>query len=183
MSDFFRKIFAPLTPHTAREYKYFAVYGVICALLIALDQWTKIIVERTFVLYESRKVIDGFFSLTYVVNKGAAWGILSGKWYILLGIAAAALFCCIFFFRKITENYPERVAAVSLLVSGIVGNSIDRIWRGAVVDFFDCYIQIGEKIYHWPVFNVADIAICCGVGIYVLSNLIRDEKKKDKSDE
>lgn len=178
MSDFFKKIFAPLTPHSAREYKYFAGYGVFCALLVALDQWTKIIVERHFVLYESRKVIDGFFSLTYVVNKGAAWGILAGKWYILLGIAAIALFCCIYFFRKITENYPERIAAIALLVSGIVGNSIDRIWRGAVVDFFDCYIRMGEQIYHWPVFNVADIAICCGVGIYILSNFIRQDKKE-----
>lgn len=178
MSDFFKKIFAPLTPETARENKYFVVSGVLCVLMIALDQWTKIIVERSFALYQSKTVIENFFSLVYVTNKGAAWGILSGKWYILLGIAAAALVFCIFFFRKITENYPERFIALSLLVSGIIGNSIDRIWRGEVVDFLDFYIKSGEKFIHWPAFNVADIAICCGVGIYILSNFLRPEKKE-----
>lgn len=180
MSDFFRKIFAELTPHSARENRCFAVCGVLCALLIALDQWTKIIIERSFMLYQAKVVIPDFFSLVYVTNKGAAWGILAGKWYILLGIAAAALVCCVIFFRKITENYPERVLAMALLVSGVIGNSIDRIWRGEVVDFLDFYIKAGDKFIHWPAFNVADIAICCGVGIYILSNLIRPEKKSQQ---
>ena len=179
MSDFFKKLFEPLTPNSAREHRYLAVCGVVCALLTALDQWTKIIIERTFNLYQAKVIIKDFFSLVYVTNKGAAWGILAGKWYILLAIAAAALVCCIIFFRKITENYPERIVALALLVSGIVGNSIDRIWRGEVVDFLDFYIRIGDKFTHWPAFNVADIAICCGVGIYILSNLIRPDKKKD----
>ena len=178
MSDFLKKIFQPLIPGSAVEYKYFAVSGILCAVLIALDQWTKIVIERTFALYQSKVVIPDFFSLVYVTNKGAAWGILAGKWYLLLGISGAALLCCIIFFRKITENYPERVWAVTLLLAGIIGNSIDRIWRGEVVDFLDFYIRIGDKVMHWPAFNVADIAICCGVGIYVLSNLIRPEKKK-----
>lgn len=182
MSDFFKKNFQPVIPGTARERKYFVVAGVVCALLTALDQWTKIIIERSFYLYQSKVVIPDFFSLVYITNKGAAWGILAGRWYLLLGISAAALFCCVFFFRKITENYPERIFAMALLVSGIVGNSVDRIWRGEVVDFLDFYIRIGEKVWHWPAFNVADIAICCGVGIYVLSNLIRPEKKCSLSD-
>lgn len=177
MSDLFKKIFAPLIPHSAKEYKYFAVCGILCALLIALDQWTKIIIERTFYLYQSKTVIDNFFSLVYVTNKGAAWGILAGKWYILLGIAVIALVCSVVFFRKLTENYPERYISFALLISGIIGNSIDRIWRGAVVDFLDFYINAGDKFIHWPAFNVADIAICCGVGIYILSNLLRPEKK------
>lgn len=177
MSDFFRKIFTPRTPGSAEEYRFIAGCGVLCALLIALDQWTKIIIERTFALYQSKVVINDFFSLVYVTNKGAAWGMLAGKWYILLAVAAITLLCCIFFFRKITENYPERIAAMALLVAGICGNSIDRIWRGEVVDFLDFYIRTGDKILHWPAFNVADIAICCGVGIYILSSLLRPDSK------
>ena len=177
MSDFFKKIFAAVTPKTAKEYKLLAVCGVFCVFLLAVDQWTKIVIERTFELYSSKVIISDFFSLVYVTNPGAAWGILAGKWYILLGIALAALIVCIVCFRKITEGYPERYYAVALLFSGIIGNSIDRIWRGEVVDFLDFYVRVQDKIYHWPAFNVADIAICCGVGIFVLSTLFRPEKK------
>ena len=179
MSDLFKKIFAPVTPKTARDYKLLAGCGVFCALLTAVDQWTKIIIERSFELYSAKVVIPEFFSLVYVTNRGAAWGILAGKWYILLGIAAAALICCVVAFRRITENYPERYWSIALLVSGIIGNSIDRIWRGEVVDFLDFYVRCGDKIYHWPAFNVADIAICCGVGIFILSSLLRPEKKSE----
>ncbi len=183
MSDKSKKVFEALIPHSAREHKYFTVSGILCALLIIIDQWTKIIVEQSFALYSSKTVIDGFFSLVYVTNKGAAWGILEGKWYILLAIAAVALAVCIFFFRKITENYPERVIAVGLLVSGIIGNSIDRIWRGAVVDFLDFYISTNGKVYHWPAFNVADIAICTAVGIYLLSGFLRPDRKDAEAEE
>ena len=78
MSDKSKKVFEALIPYSAREHKYFAVSGILCALLIIIDQWTKIIVEQSFALYSSKTVIDGFFSLVYVTNKGAAWGILEG---------------------------------------------------------------------------------------------------------
>lgn len=183
MSDFLRKIFSPVTPKTAREYRLFAVNGVLCVLLIVLDQLTKIIIERNYVINSGKVVIPDFFNIVYVTNPGAAWGIMAGKWGLLLVIAVAAMFMCIIFFRKITENYPERIFALALLVSGIIGNSIDRIWRGEVVDFLDFYVRINGKAHHWPAFNVADIAICCGVGIYILSNLIRKENKEEKEEE
>jgi signal peptidase II len=112
--------------------------------------------------------------LTYVLNYGAAWSILSGHGWFLLLIAGLVLAGSIWKFRYLTEGYAERFIAVFLVFGGVFGNSIDRIWRGAVVDFLDFYI----KSYHWPVFNVSDIAICCGVGIFMLSSLLRKEKEK-----
>ena len=71
--------------------------------------------------------------------------------------------------KRLTEGYPERYYAMGMIVSGIIGNSIDRIWRGAVVDFLDFHIAG----HHWPAFNIADSAICVGVGIYLISSFKR----------
>ena len=88
----------------------------------------------------------------------------------------------IIFLRKLCDGYAERYAAILTVLSGVIGNSIDRIWRGEVVDFLDCYINK----YHWPAFNIADCAICIGIGLYTLSVLLRpvpetSETKTDKS--
>lgn len=145
-------------------------------LVLALDQWTKVIVERRFRLGESIPVWDHFFSLTYVRNNGAAWSILSGQGWLLLAVAALVTAAVIWKFRSLTEGYAERCFALILVLGGVAGNSIDRIWRGSVVDFFDFHWY--DK-YHYPVFNVADIAICVGVGLFVLSTLLRPSKKKE----
>lgn len=156
-----------------RVFLFFALaLGVI---LLLVDQWTKFIVERQFRLGESRPVWEPFFSLTFVRNEGAAWSILTGHGWLLLTIAAVVTFGVVWFFRSLTEGYVERCFALLLVLGGVVGNSIDRVWRGAVVDFFDFHWYDG---YHFPVFNVADISICIGVGIFVLSTLLRPAKKK-----
>ena len=89
-------------------------------------------------------------------------------------IAALVTAAALWFFSYLTEGYPERYFAIFIILGGVVGNSIDRIWRGAVVDFFDLHYY---EAYHWPVFNIADIAICVGVGIFVLSSLLRPSRK------
>ena len=146
-------------------------------LVLALDQWTKAVVVRRFHLGESVPVWEHFFSLTYVRNDGAAWSILSGQGWLLLLVAALVTAVVIWKFRSLTEGYAERCFALILVLGGVVGNSIDRLWRGSVVDFFDFHWY--DK-YHYPVFNVADIAICVGVGLFVLSTLLRPSKKKEK---
>ena len=83
----------------------------------------------------------------------------------------------IWYFRRLAEGYAERYFALLLVLGGVVGNSIDRIWRGAVVDFFDFHWY--DK-FRWPVFNVADIAICIGVGLFVFSTLLRPSGKKEE---
>ena len=170
-----RKILFPvLEPHSAAERRWLSAAFVLGGAVLLLDQLTKIIVEKRFILHESRAVIDGLFNLTYVLNYGAAWSILSGKGWLLLLIAGAVVAGAIWKFRYLTEGYAERYIAIFLVFGGVFGNSIDRLWRGAVVDFLDFYFQK----WHWPVFNVADIAICCGVGIFMLSSLLREDKSK-----
>ena len=148
---------------------------MIAGILLLLDQITKVLVAHSFKLGESQLVINNFLSLSYVTNKGAAWGILNGYSWLLLLIGCLVTATAIFFMRYLTEGFNERYLALAMVISGIIGNSIDRIWRGEVVDFLDLHIAN----YHWPpVFNVADSAICVGVCIFLLSNLLRSTKSQ-----
>lgn len=150
----------------------------LTGFLLILDQITKALIEK----YVTAKivVIPGFFNIVHVGNSGAAWGIFSGYRWLLLAISIGFFLFVVFYFRKLTEGWPERYYALALVVSGIFGNSVDRIWReGIVVDFLDFYISK----YHWPAFNVADSAICIGVGIYMISSFKRPEKEKESKKE
>jgi len=147
-------------------------------ILLALDQLTKYWVVKEIPFGTRQTVIPGFFNLTHVTNTGAAWGILSGRYWLLLSISALVFLTAIWFMRTLTEGWTERYFAVFLILSGILGNSIDRIFRGAVVDFLQFYI--GK--YAWPSFNIADSCICVGVFIYILSSLFRPERKRKDPD-
>lgn len=167
-------LFAKSKPHSSFERKIIVFSVIIAGLLLLLDQISKVLIHHSFKLGESVLVVNNFFSLTYVTNKGAAWGILSGYGWLLLLIAALVMASTIYFMRWLTEGFNERYLALAMIISGIVGNSIDRIWRGEVVDFLD--LHIGN--YHWPpVFNIADSAICVGVCIFFLSNILRHKKE------
>ena len=171
-----------ITPRTSEEVRLLSIASGIALFLLIFDQITKLLVEQKMVLGESIPVIKGFFSLTYVTNKGAAWGMFHGYGLMLFGIGTVVIALSLLFLRKLCEGYRERYIAILMVISGVIGNSIDRIWRGEVVDFLDCYIQK----YHWPAFNIADCAICIGIGIYTLSVLVRpvpetSATKADKS--
>ena len=144
---------------------------VVFIFLVIADQLTKyIIVIKTMSLHSNPiAIIPGVLNIITVRNTGAAWGIFHGNNFVLLMVAVFALVIFVVFFRSITEWYPERVLAFFMVVSGIVGNSLDRIFRGSVVDFLDFYIQA----WHWPAFNVADSAICIGVIIIIISTVFR----------
>ena len=137
-------------------------------LLVALDQATKHVVRASFALHESRPVIPGFFSLTYVQNRGAAWGILSGWGFLLVALAVVMLVVLARYRAKIFgDGLLGRIAFI-LLAAGIIGNLIDRAVLGYVVDFLDFFV--GQS--HFPAFNVADSCICVGVGLYMLASLV-----------
>ncbi len=138
---------------------------VVAILITLIDQVTKTLVRYSFALGESRPMIDGFFHLTYLRNTGAAWGMLRGYNLELTLLSMIVLVVIALFRRSIMSDTWEHRLALGLLVGGILGNLIDRIRLGYVVDFFDFHIAG----YHWPVFNVADSAICVGVGIYIVS--------------
>jgi len=131
-----------------------------------LDQVTKYLIAPRLVSGHI-SIIPGFFDLRYVQNTGAACGIMQGfnNWLVVLSIIMLLL---IIFFRKlILQNTLIHRIAAGLLIGGIIGNMIDRIKFGYVIDFLDFY----WRAHHFPAFNVADSAICMGVGLYILTQI------------
>lgn len=135
----------------------------IAVLVVILDQLTKLWIQDHMVLYTTRTVIPGFFNVVHVLNRGAAFGFLNRsdiQWQTYFFFAATALAVLIIFhlLRMARDDDKLLVTGLGLILGGAVGNLIDRIKTGEVVDFLDFY----WKTYHWPAFNVADIAIFLG---------------------
>ena len=156
---------------------------IAVVILILLDQGTKFWALASLKPIHNVTLVEGFMDLTFVENRGVAFGMFSGqRWFILLltGIIAVGL---IWFYKampKKKEYFPLRVSLVMVL-SGAIGNIIDRLFRGYVVDFFEF------TFFEWPVFNVADIYVVVGVTLLALMILfvVKDEdldfkKKKDE---
>lgn len=138
---------------------------LLIALLTAFDQLTKYMVTSSFKLYESRVVINHILSLTYIRNAGVAWGMFQGKRIVFLILTAVVLLFCFYIYANIAEQKKYRLLRIALiiLVSGAVGNMIDRIKLGYVVDFF-CL-----EFIDFPIFNVADIFVVVSmIGIFLL---------------
>ena len=171
------KCFALIEKNSPREKRILLLAIIVSALLLIADQWTKWYFVRNFVLGESVPVISGWLNFTYVQNLGAAWSMFSGQVLLLLIIGIAAGIGIVIFFRKLAESCPERYFALLMVISGIIGNCFDRAFHGAVIDFIHVHYY---NIWHYPVFNVADMAICTGVGIFILSSLFRKSPEKDK---
>lgn len=128
-------------------------------LVFIIDQLVKHLVVSTMHLGQSLPVIKGIFHITYVLNPGAAFGMLEHqRWFFILVAIAAVLLGAAFYKKLQQESFLMRSGA-GLLLGGAVGNLADRIQSGLVVDFLDFRI--------WPVFNIADIAICAGAGILI----------------
>ena len=152
--------------------KKIIIYSII---FFTLDLISKVIVNNFVSLTESITVINNFFYLTNVHNLGAAWSLFSGQRILLIVIGIAALF---FIFRWINDfkNNNKNIWAFSLLISGLLGNLFDRIIYGYVRDFLD--FRFGS--YNYPVFNLADTFIFCGVIVLILA-IIKGEENGSKS--
>jgi signal peptidase II len=154
---------------------------VFCIGILLLDQWTKSMVVQKLPLYQRVKVIQGFFNLTHVRNTGGAFGIFGGEKgglgsILFVVVSLIAIGAIVFLFLKIKENEKTLALSFSLILSGAIGNLIDRLRYGEVVDFLDFHLST----YHWPAFNVADSAICIGIGLMALELLKGDHKKSNK---
>ena len=150
--------------------------GRACALVIALifvlDQLTKRLVVSAYELGESLPVIPGFFSLTYLRNRGGAFGVLAGLpegWRVAFFVvfALATVAALVWMLRNSEPDDLVQRLALSAVIGGAVGNLYDRIRYGDVIDFLDVYA--GD--WHWPAFNVADSFISCGVVLLVIGSL------------
>ncbi len=153
------------------------ILALVCsALALGLDQLTKYLISTNLSLGESREFINGFIDIVYIHNTGGAWGILSGNTWVLLSLTVIVMLILITLLLKIGVKSKLLFWAVSLVISGGIGNLIDRIFRsGNVVDFlhFEFYPT-------FPVFNIADIAVCIGAGLLVLyfvMDLVNEHKK------
>jgi signal peptidase II len=145
--------------------KWRIVAGWVTAIVV-VDQLTKVIVDRTMPLHHSIPLVDGLFNLTYVRNTGAAFGIFSGsheafRLPFLILVSVVAIGFIFVMLRRLREGETGLVTALAFILGGAIGNLIDRLIYGEVIDFLDVY----WRNYHWPAFNIADSFITIGVGI------------------
>jgi signal peptidase II len=145
--------------------------------VIVLDQITKAAILKNFLIHESRTIIDGFFNLVYVMNPGAAFGFLATasktfRYCFFTGITVTVIVLIIYYIIKSKPQNMLMVTSLTLIFAGAVGNLIDRIRFGAVVDFLDVYIGTA----HWPAFNVADSSISIGAAIMIWEMIMKREK-------
>jgi len=159
--------------------KYIILLIVFC-ILLALDQATKLVIEHSFSLHQIREVIPGFFAITHVQNTGAAFGLLAGlpaaaTIFVIISLMAIALVLA--YFRWIKEEEVWTPLSLSLVLTGAVGNLIDRFRLGSVIDFLD----FQYRGWHWPAFNVADASITIGV-ILLTIKILWGETKETKEE-
>ncbi len=162
----------------APQYRTLLITSV---LILIFDQATKLWIDANFALYESVTVIENFFNITYVRNKGAAFGILSESsmrmpFFITVGLIAVG--AILWYLKTLDANQKRLHLALSLVFAGAVGNLIDRLRLGEVIDFLDAHWYQ----YHWPAFNVADSAITIGVGLLFVDMLAEERLKKTQSE-
>ncbi|MCJ7662783.1 MAG: signal peptidase II [Desulfobacterales bacterium] len=152
---------------------------IVLVILLALDQASKLLIERHFPLYQARQVIPGFFAITHVQNRGAAFGLLAnlpGSGILFVVISLIAIAFIIAYFRSIKAEEVWTPLCLALVLTGAMGNLIDRFRLGGVVDFLDVYY----KGWHWPAFNVADASITIGVLLLALKILWGEKKEAGK---
>lgn len=161
----------------------YMILVLLSMLVVAIDQIAKIYIHTHFELGETISVINNYFNITYVRNTGAAFGIFSDseqmfRHVFFLSIPVVAVAVIIFFIYGLPEEELSQIVSLSLISGGAIGNYVDRIQFGYVIDFLDVHIK---NIYSWPVFNIADSAIVVGVTVLsVLMILEYFEERKAK---
>lgn len=140
----------------------------LAALVVVADRVTKYLVVTNMTEGQSLPVVEGIFHWTYVLNPGAAFGMMAHNRILFLAVGAAVVAAVWYFRRDILAEGPLVRSGAALFLGGALGNLWDRAQTGLVVDFFDFRV--------WPVFNVADIAICVGAALVVLG-IFRKEKR------
>lgn len=160
--------------------KNIIIFILGAAVIVALDQITKAAIVGKFSLHESHTVIDGLFNIVYVMNPGAAFGFLANaselfRRIFFTGITVTVILLIIYYIVKSKLQNTLYVISLTLIFSGAVGNLIDRMRYGAVVDFLDVYIGAA----HWPAFNVADSSISIGA-VLIIFGMIVQHKKENK---
>jgi signal peptidase II len=139
--------------------------GLVAVAVIALDQLTKLLVLKFLGYTQEKIIIDGFFKLVHWANTGAAWSLFRGNNNVLALVALVALVVLVLSRHHFDSRTGLGQVAFGLIFGGIVGNLFDRLVRGHVIDFLYFYVQQRGGEVGFPAFNVADSAICTGVGL------------------
>lgn len=145
-------------------------YYLIAAVIIALDQFTKYLVVKYMELGESIPLIADVFHLTSHRNMGAAFGILQNKRWFFIIVTIIVVIGIIISLIRLGKSQPRASLALSFVLGGAIGNFIDRVMTGQVVDFFDF------TLINFPIFNVADMAITFGVAILLIDVFLEGKK-------
>tara|TARA_B100000282_G_C31459666_1_gene366262 strand:- start:116 stop:589 length:474 start_codon:yes stop_codon:yes gene_type:complete len=141
--------------------------------LVALDQWTKYFIKTNFSLYQSKPIIENFFHLTYITNDGMAFGLSfpGGKKLLLIMTIILTLFIIAYLWKE-RKGHPLIKYGLVFILSGAIGNLIDRYLNGKVVDFLD--FMIGD--YHWYVFNIADSSVTVGMILFIIHSIFYNQE-------
>ena len=147
--------------------------GIIAAI-VALDQWSKWKIKTSYDLYHSEPIIQDFFHFTYVTNDGMAFGLsFPGGKQVLLFVTLVLTGVIIWMLWKEKNSHNLIRYGLSFILAGAIGNMIDRVMYGKVVDFLD--IMVGD--FHWYIFNVADSSVTTGMILFILHTILIGEKK------
>ena len=155
----------------------YALFAVISVIGLVADQISKVYIDRSMRLFDSIPVIDNFFHITYVRNKGAAFSFLSeASWRLpfFLTVSIVAALVILIAFRKLRDDQKLAQISLAMIFCGAVGNLIDRVRMGEVIDFLDVHWYR----HHWPAFNVADSLISVGVFLLAVDMLLEDKRQK-----
>jgi signal peptidase II len=166
--------------HRSRAVKHWQLFGVTALAGVLIDQATKLYIDGSMRLYDSIPIIDNFFHITYVRNRGAAFSFLSNaSWRLpfFIGVSLIAATVILVAFRKLRDDQRLAQLSLAMIFSGAIGNLIDRVRLGEVIDFLDVHWYR----HHWPAFNVADSLICVGVFLLAVDMLLEERRQKEAS--
>ncbi|MBE6034553.1 MAG: signal peptidase II [Clostridiales bacterium] len=149
------------------------MYYILIIAAVILDQSVKYMIRTNMALYESIPVIEGIFHITYIQNTGAAFSMFSGYTRILALITVGITIGILYYLFRLRKNgHWTLMLSLALITAGGVGNMIDRLSLSYVVDFLDLRI--------WPIFNLADIYVCCGCGLLIIYVFLIESKLNAK---
>jgi signal peptidase II len=151
------------------------IYYIIAFVIIAVDQWTKWLVVKYMQLGESIPIIPNVLYITSHRNRGAAWGILQGQFWLFYLITVIVVIGLVVYIQRLPRGERLFGIALGLMLGGAIGNFIDRVFRKEVVDFIHTYIGT----YSFPVFNIADSALCIGVALVFIKTFFAGKTEKE----
>lgn len=160
-----------------REIRDYLTLIIGASVVVVLDQTTKLLVARFIIPYSVKPIIPGIFALTHIENPGIAFGQFPQWGRLFTLVSAATILIILYVFRLMDRSKLSIRLAFCLLLGGALGNLIDRVRLGHIIDFLDFHIHM----YRWPSFNIADSAVCVGVAILILTMMF-DNRKPPKAD-